>query len=472
MVLQKLSQLSLKLAFFGLVFLFLGMMKWERLLAKGRFGDSPLKINTNAGRSEFEIDYDRIIFSAPFRNLQDKTQVFPLPDQAFVHTRLTHSLEVSSVGRSLGKGAGEILINKFPNLQSLGIDSSDIGAIVAAAALTHDIGNPPFGHAGEEAISDFFRLHPDGKCWERHIRIDQWADLINFEGNAQGFRMLVSKESGLKLTYATLAAFTKYPRPSLIAQRDIARKSQKKYGFFINQLVDFEQMTDVLGIEKLSSDSWVRHPLAFLVEAADDICYSIIDLEDGCTMGLVDFEETVDLLKPILGDLFDPEKLKDRSINQNLGALRALAIGKLIQETVEVFAQYEENMRKGTFDKALTDMIPSAKALGEISRVSIQKIYRSKVVLEKEAAGFQVLEGLLTVFSRALYHHFYQPEAFSGQDKSILRLLPEDFPMKGWGAEVNPYPLLRALVDFVAGMTDKYALNLYRRVNGISIPGF
>ena len=446
-------------------------MKWEKLLASGRFGETAKSLNLETSRTEFEIDYDRIIFSAPFRNLQDKTQVFPLPDQAFVHTRLTHSLEVSSVGRSLGKSAGEILLEKYPMLLKLGITSSAIGSIVAAAALTHDIGNPPFGHAGEEAISDFFRFHPYGKVWEKHVRIDQWADLVNFEGNAQGFRMLVSKQFGLNLTYATLAAFTKYPRPSLIPQRDIARKSQKKFGFFINQLLDFEMMTDALGIEKISAECWVRHPLAFLVEAADDICYNVIDLEDGCTMGLVSFEDTVNLLKPILGERFDKEKLKDRTQSQNLGILRAMAIGQLIRETVEVFGQYEEGMRKGNFDKALTDIIPSAKALASISETSVKSIYRSKLVLEKEAAGFQVLEGLLSVFSQALYHQFYSPELFSGQDKSILRLLPEDFPLKGWGAEVNPYPMLRSLVDFISGMTDKYALNLYRRVKGISFPG-
>ncbi|HSF55891.1 MAG TPA: dNTP triphosphohydrolase [Algoriphagus sp.] len=445
-------------------------MKWENLLASGRFGVSPKFPNLESGRTEFEIDYDRIIFSAPFRNLQDKTQVFPLPEQAFVHTRLTHSLEVSSVGRSLGKSCGEFLLEKYPALEKLGVSASAIGSIVAAASLTHDIGNPPFGHAGEEAISDFFRLHTYGKIWEKHVRVDQWADLINFEGNAQGFRMLVSRQFGLNLTFATLAAFTKYPRPSLIPQRDIARKSQKKFGFFINHLVDFEQMTEALGIEKTSAECWVRHPLAFLVEAADDICYNIIDLEDGCTMGLVSFEETIDLLKPILGEKFDEQKLKDRPQTQNLGILRALTIGQLVRETVEVFAQYEESMRKGNFDKALTDIIPSAKALAAISSVSVRKIYRSKVVLEKEAAGFQVLEGLLSVFSQALYHQFYFPELFSGQDKSILRLLPEDFPLKGWGAEVNPYPLLRGLVDFISGMTDKYALNLYRRVKGISFP--
>ncbi|MDO8966476.1 MAG: dNTP triphosphohydrolase [Algoriphagus sp.] len=447
------------------------MMKWEKLLANGRFGETPRSPNLESSRTEFEIDYDRIIFSAPFRNLQDKTQVFPLPEQAFVHTRLTHSLEVSSVGRSLGKSAGEFLIEKYPTLEKLGISSSAIGSIVAAAALTHDIGNPPFGHAGEEAISDFFRFHVYGKVWEKHVRVDQWSDLVNFEGNAQGFRMLVSKQFGLNLTYATLAAFTKYPRPSLIPQRDIARKSQKKFGFFINQLIDFELMTDALGIEKTSAECWVRHPLAFLVEAADDICYNIIDLEDGCTMGLISFEETVSLLKPILGDRFDKEKLKDRTQAQNLGILRAMAIGQLIRESVEVFVHYEEGMRKGNFDKGLTDIIPSAKALAAISTASVKSIYRSKVVLEKEAAGFQVLEGLLSVFSQALYHQFYSPELFSGQDKSILRLLPEDFPLKGWGAEVNPYPLLRNLVDFISGMTDKYALNLYRRVKGISFPG-
>ena len=447
------------------------MMNWEKLLAFVRFGEQAKGTNMDSARSEFEVDYDRIIFSAPFRNLQDKTQVFPLPEQAFVHTRLTHSLEVSSVGRSLGKAAGEKILEKYPKLSSKGITAAGIGSIVAAAALTHDIGNPPFGHAGEVAISDFFRLQPYGTSWKQHVREDQWTDLINFEGNAQGFRMLVSKQNGLKLTYATLAAFTKYPRPSLIVQRDLARKSQKKYGFFINQLQDFERMAQELGLEKVGNDCWARHPLAFLVEAADDICYNIIDLEDGCTLGLVTFEDTLSLLKPILGEKFDPEKLKGRTQSQNLGALRALAIGQLIRETVEAFIIYEESMRKGNFDKALTDIIPSAKALAEISQRSVQQIYRAQVVLEKEAVGFQVLNGLLEVFSQALYHHCYAPERASGQDKSLLRLLPEDFPLKGFGTESNAYPLLRALIDFISGMTDKYALNLYRRVKGISLPG-
>ena len=449
------------------------MMQWEKLLSSGRFDPSHTKaavIGTN--RTEFEKDYDRIIFSAPFRNLQDKTQVFPLPEHDFVHTRLTHSLEVSSVGRSLGKAAGEYLLDKYPGLLKQGISSSDIGAIVAAAALTHDIGNPPFGHAGEEAISDFFKHHEYGRVWQSQVGPKEWEDLCHFEGNAQGFRMLVSQDNGLKLSYATLAAFTKYPRPSDIHEKDAGRRSQKKFGFYADQSEDYAHLAQELGIYKINKDCYLRHPLAFLVEAADDICYSIIDLEDGCTLGLVTWEETIALLSEILGDYFKPEKMqKYKSQAQKLAILRAMTIGKLIEETVAVFKKNEEAMLLGSFDQALTDCIPSAPALAKISSLSVQKIYRSKPVLEKEAAGFQVLEGLLEVFSKALNHKFYQTNLFSGKDKSILRLLPEGFPMEGWNQDVNPYPLLRALIDFISGMTDKHALSLYRRVMGISLPG-
>jgi dGTPase len=449
------------------------MMQWEKLLASGRFDPSKKKLDIRKSyRSEFEKDYDRIIFSSPFRNLQDKTQVFPLPEHHFVHTRLTHSLEVSSVGRSLGKSAGEYILNKYPELKENGIQSSDIGAIVAAAALTHDIGNPPFGHAGEEAISDFFKHHEYGHVWQPHVKLNEWEDLCSFEGNAQGFRMLVSQENGLQLSYVTLASFTKYPRPAYIFEKIKGRKSQKKYGFFSDQITDYSQLAMVLGLTKINSDCWARHPLAFLVEAADDICYSIIDLEDGCTLGLVSLEESISLLAEILGEGFQPEKLETYNSNsQKLAILRALAIGKLVEECVEAFKEKEEEMLSGNFDQALTDIIPSAPALARISNISIQKIYRSKPVLEKEAAGFQVLEGLLEVFSKALNHKFYQTELYSGKDKSILRLLPEDFPLEGWGEHTNPYPLLRALVDYISGMTDKYALSLYRRVKGISLPG-
>jgi len=449
------------------------MMQWEKLLALGRFDPKkPSVPRTDQFRSEFEKDYDRIIFSAPFRNLQDKTQVFPLPENDFVHTRLTHSLEVSSVGRSLGKSVGEYLIQKYPVLEQNQISSSDIGSIVAAAALTHDIGNPPFGHAGEDAISDFFKFHPYGKVWNEHLKPEQWADLCNFEGNAQGFRMLLSNINGLKLSFATLAAFTKYPRPSLVSAKDPERKSQKKYGFFSDQMEDFKYLTEKLSISNWGNGTWHRHPLAFLVEAADDICYSIIDLEDGCTLGLVGLDESIALLAEIIGDRFDPKKLEGYPANsQKLAILRAMAINQLIRECVEAFKSNETEMLLGTFDRALTDIIPSSESLAKISRISIEKIYRSSPVLEKEAAGFQVLDGLLEVFSKALNHKFYQTDLYSGKDKSILRLLPEGFPLIGWESQVNPYPMLRALVDFISGMTDKHALSFYRRVKGIALPG-
>lgn len=448
-------------------------MQWQKLLTAGRF--DPKKTHQSSDsqiRTESERDYDRIIFSAPFRNLQDKTQVFPLPEHDFVHTRLTHSLEVSSVGRTLGKSAGEYLLRKYPDLSQQGVQAAEIGAIVAAASLAHDIGNPPFGHAGETAISDFFRFHEYGQAWQKYVTPDQWEDLCHFEGNAQGFRMLVSQNNGLKLSYTTLAAFTKYPRLAHVFEADPQRRSQKKFGYYSDQVQDYGQLAQILGIENAPNGCYLRHPLAFLVEAADDICYSIIDLEDGCTLGLVSLEEVVELIAPILKERFDSDKLQTYTKQaQKLAILRAMAINQLIQEVVRAFEDNEEAMLAGEFDQALTSKIPSATALDVIAEVSVRKIYRSKLVLEKEAAGYQVLEGLLEVFSKALNHKFYQTDLYSGKDKSILRLLPEDFPLEGWDSSINPYPMLRFLMDFIAGMTDKYALNLYRRVKGISLPG-
>lgn len=420
-------------------------------------------------RSQFEKDFDRIIFSAPFRNLQDKTQVFPLPENDFVHTRLTHSLEVSSVGRSLGKSAGYFLLKKYPNLGKKGLVPSDIGAIVAAAALAHDIGNPPFGHAGEEGISDYFKFHPKGIIWQSKVKVEQWADLVNFEGNAQGFRMLVDKNNGLNISDPALAAFTKYPRSASLLETDPNRKSQKKFGFYTNNIPDFQKLALNLGIPTLSSKAWLRHPLAFLVEAADDICYSIIDLEDGCTLGLVPLEQSIELLAEIIGDKFSPSKLdKYKSAKQKLAIMRAMAINQLIIETENVFEEMESKMLAGQFDQALTSIIPSQVSLEKIGQLSVDKIYRSQPVLEKEAAGFQVLEGLLSSFSEALYHYHFEKDHFSGHNKSIIRLLPKDL---GLINQTDPYLILRVLLDFLSGMTDKYALSLFRRVKGISLPG-
>ena len=254
-------------------------MNWESLLSSGRLGQKAIA-NTAPSRSAFEQDYDRIIFSHPFRRLQDKTQVHPLPEHDFVHTRLTHSLEVSSVGRSLGKRVGEVLIQRHPEL-SKNYTLFDFGAIVAAASLAHDLGNPPFGHAGEDAISDFFITHSLGQSFADRVSKSEWEELMKFEGNAQGFRILNKKEYGLKLTYATLGAFTKYPCPALFEERNKSKKSQKKFGYFQSERKVFTEVADELELQKVATDVWTRHPLTFLVEAADDICYSIIDLEDG-----------------------------------------------------------------------------------------------------------------------------------------------------------------------------------------------
>ncbi len=272
-------------------------MTWPQLLSSHRLGQK--QDAHDQSRSAFEQDYDRIIFSHPFRRLQDKTQVHPLPVEDFVHTRLTHSLEVSSVGRSLGKKVGEQILKRHPELNE-NFSLFDFGAIVAAASLAHDLGNPPFGHAGEDAISDFFLQHPKGQSLKPFVNENACADLTQFEGTAQGFRLLNQKQYGLKLTAATLGAFTKYPCPAFFPGREKSKKSQKKFGYFESEKEIFETVATQLGLTKINDHSWNRHPLAFLVEAADDICYGIIDLEDGCRLGLVSIEEAVELMAAIL----------------------------------------------------------------------------------------------------------------------------------------------------------------------------
>lgn len=416
-------------------------------------------------RSAFEQDFDRIIFSYPFRRLQDKTQVHPLPEHDFVHTRLTHSLEVSSVGRSLGKLAGATIISRNEKLAAK-YTPHDFGAIVAAASLTHDIGNPPFGHSGEDAISEYF-AHGNGATYKNLVSTDEWQDLTHFEGNAQGFRILNKERyQGLRLTYATLAAFTKYPRQSKIVGRDKHRKSQKKFGFFQSEKSFFADLAEETGLISLGEATWSRHPLAFLVEAADDICYNLIDLEDGCRLGLVSYENTVELFAQILKDQFNQDKLNQiDSVDERIGTLRALAVGKLIEECNEVFLANEQNLLEGKFDKALTDIIPSADVLSLVVKLSIEKIYRSKLVMETEAAGFEVLPGLLDLFTSAV-----MSEPKHKKQVSILRLLPQEIQREVADQESTTYEKLMSCIDFVSGLTDTHAISLYRKIKGISHP--
>jgi dGTPase len=439
-------------------------MIWSQLLSPQRLNQ---KVNNHEiSRSAFEQDYDRIIFSHPFRRLQDKTQVHPLPEHDFVHTRLTHSLEVSSVGRSLGKRVGEVILQRHPSLQS-GFSLFDFGAIVAAASLAHDLGNPPFGHAGEDAISDFFLHHPQGQSFKSQVSEPEWSDLIKFEGNAQGFRILNKKQYGLKLTVATLGAFTKYPCPAFFPTRDNSKKSQKKFGFFQSEEEYFRAAATQLGLLPIGGNGWSRHPLAFLVEAADDICYNIIDLEDGCRLGLVSLDDTVGMMASILGDQFNGEKLKKHiSLNEKLGVLRALVIGRLVDECTSMFLDQEQAILAGKFDSALTDVVPSKKALDSIAQVSIDKIYRSRNVVEIEASGHEVLPGLLHEFILAGFHLI--DKSHSRKYSNLALMLPEDVR---WGIEQNPssnYTVLRQVVDFVSGLTDRHALSLFRKIKGVS----
>ena len=437
-------------------------MNWISLLSTRRLHQKA--DSQESTRSAFEQDFDRIIFSHPFRRLQDKTQVHPLPEHDFVHTRLTHSLEVSSVGRSLGRRVGEVIIERHVDLKS-NYTSHDFGTIVASASLAHDLGNPPFGHSGEEGLSDFFKHH-EGQQYKPFFSEIEWADLTSFEGNAQGFRILnKSQYQGLRLTDATLGAFTKYPCPSSFDGRDKSRKSQKKFGFFQTEQTLFDETAVQLGLIKQNEHVWCRHPLAFLVEAADDICYNIIDLEDGCRLGLISLAETVELLANILGKDFNPEKAaRIKSADEKIGVLRAMAIGKLINDVVDVFLQHEEDILNGKFDQALTDLGSYQKEMKKIIDISIEKIYRARHVVEIESAGFEVLPGLLGEFTRAAEQAVKNNQA--RKYTNLMRLLPPETLQVIQTNPDNTYLHLREVIDFVSGMTDRHALALYRTIKG------
>lgn len=442
-------------------------MNWYQLLSSQRTGQKPLA-NTAQSRSAFEQDYDRIIFSHPFRRLQDKTQVHPLPEHDFVHTRLTHSLEVSSVGRSLGKRVGDVILQRHSLLNDH-FSLFDFGAIVAAAALAHDLGNPPFGHAGEDAISDFFVHHTQGQSFKETVSEVEWRDLITFEGNAQGFRILNKNQYGLKLTFATLGAFTKYPCPSLFAPRDVTIRSQKKFGFFQTEKEIFQELAHQLGLIAVAEFVSCRHPLAFLVEAADDICYSIIDLEDGCNLGLVSYADAKVLFEGVITK--GKSKLGKlgalASKGERIGYLRALAIGDLMDECASLFLDHEPDILDGTFDQALAEHCPSKSGLKEIIKVSVEKVYRARQVVEIEAAGHEVLPGLLQEFTKAGVYLMQGKKSRKYQNLQLL--LPEDTLTAIQEQPSNVYTMLRHVIDFISGLTDRHALTLYRKIKGISL---
>ena len=459
-------------------------MRWEKLLSTKILGydkNIPQNKISYDGRSAFQKDFDRVVFSSAFRRLQDKTQVFPLPESDFVHTRLTHSLEVSCVGRSLGNLVGEKIIDRHPGLKK-NFTKFHFGEIVAAACLAHDIGNPPFGHSGEDAISDYFKTG-NGKPLEQKINdIKKWNDLIKFEGNAQGFRIISQLQNpdvqgGLRLTHATLATFTKYPKESFLESDNIISASlkkqpkiYKKFGFFQSEKNIFQNVASEVGLTKKANDKnsffWCRHPLAFLVEAADDICYRIMDLEDGSHLGLVSFKETEELLMPLI----KKAKLKlynTRDEKEKIGYLRAKAITLLVDQLAEGFLANEEQILNGNFESELIGVISTRNALETIEKISVEKIYSYKTVIEREAVGYEVLGGLLDIFVSALLDSSNAP--LSHRTKTIIKLFPQQFELVK-NSEEDFYAKLLQITDFISGMTDTFAVSLYRKLKGISLP--
>ncbi|KAA5827682.1 dNTP triphosphohydrolase [Algibacter amylolyticus] len=445
-------------------------MNWEQLLSLKRFGDTSKRIRKEQDETRlgFEVDYDRVIFSSEFRSLQDKTQVIPLSETDFVHTRLTHSLEVSVVGRSLGRRVGQKLLEKHPHLQSsLGYQANDFGAIVAAAALAHDIGNPPFGHSGEKAIGEFFKTG-EGKTFKSELTDKEYQDLCDFEGNANGFKILTEDRAGrlggLRLSYATLGAFMKYPKESL-PKRPTKHIADKKYGFFQSEKEAFLDVVKELGLTKRNETdlSYARHPLTYLVEAADDICYTIIDFEDGINLGLIQEEFALEYLSKIIRHTIRPENYYALSTKEDrVGYLRALAIGSLINEAVDIFMANEDAILNGNFDCALLDKSKYDAQIKDIIKISVDNIYQSTEVVDKEIAGYGVINTLLKTYTKAVNNCFNN--SGSNYDKLILKGLPKNIKVE----DSSLYNRLSSVCYYVSLLSDSKAILDYKKIKGIS----
>ncbi len=444
-------------------------MDWNTLISNKRLGQENLHFKRKDDRTEYKRDYDRLIFSAPFRRLQNKTQVFPLPGSIFVHNRLTHSLEVSSVGRSLGDDVARALTQLHPELSKSHIHS--LGSIVSAACLAHDMGNPPFGHSGERAIATFFS-EGEGQEYRKLMTESQWNDLTHYEGNANAFRLLTHqfkgrRAGGFVLTYSTLASIVKYPFPSCLAGK------KQKFGFFETEEATYRQIADELGISYTEEHTdngsirrYSRYPLVYLVEAADDICYEIMDIEDAHKLRLLTTKETQDLLLPFV----DPDKTDHvleimesvDDINERIVYLRSCAIGTLERECVNAFVNNEHDILGGTFTGSLISHVtPRIRdAYEQCVKVSKAKIYNSKDVVDIELAGYKIIYTLIQLFTTAAM----TPE------KAYSQLLLNRVSSQYDVTAQNPYYRIMAVLDYISGMTDVFALDLYRKINGESIP--
>ncbi len=446
-------------------------MNWEQLLSLKKYGDQRMRLRDQEDetRLSFEVDYDRIIFSSGFRSLQDKTQVIPLSKTDFVHTRLTHSLEVSVVARSLGRAIGKEILQKHPELVQLGYKFNDFGAIVAAAALAHDIGNPPFGHSGEKAIGEYFK-NGKGKRFKEFLTDKEYQDLTHFEGNANGFKLLTQTKNGtkdgLRLTYATLGAFTKYPKESL-PHRPTSAVYDKKFGFFQSEKEIFQDVASSLGLLKTDANSenlrYKRHPLSYLVEAADDICYTLIDFEDGINLGWIEEEYALEYLVKLVKDNIITENYHALTTTKaRVSYLRALAISTLIKDTISIFLENEEKILSGEFDFALLDKSKYKAQIDDIIALSVKNVYNSQQVVEKEIAGYKIINTLLETFTQTFER---KTQGNSGQyENLILKSFLPDFTFEN----KSTYQNLIDICSELASLTDGEALRIYHKIQGMN----
>ena len=465
--------------------LYIYTMNWASLFTSQRTGGKE-NANSNADyvRNSFIKDYDRIIFSSAFRRLQNKTQVFPLPGSIFVHNRLTHSLEVASVGRSLGKAVGEKIAGKYPNQSAEFIEfyRHELASVIAASCLAHDIGNPPFGHSGEDAIRAYFEgmEGETKKIITEALSPNQLRDFTCFEGNSNALRVLTHnynepEPGGYRLTYTTLASLVKYPCSSISGfNKACGLISTKKSGFFDSEADTYEKIAAAMNIPEKQgfNQVYARHPFVYLTEAADDICYRVIDLEDAHRLGILSIEKFMDMFLPF----FDAETIpyKTRAYigqklanivddNQKVQYIRARWIGLMTEKLTQIFMEQEEVLLAGRLEKDLLKCLPeSDRALiDEINKYSVKYVYNYKAVVEIEIAGFNVIGGLLKEFVHAVLH----PEL--PKSGKLIKLVSQQFPIKG---KEHVYENIQSLVDFIAGMTDLYAIDTYRKITGITIP--
>ena len=443
-------------------------MDWKQLITAKRLGQENRHTERHDDRSEFKRDYDRLIFSAPFRRLQNKTQVFPLPGSIFVHNRLTHSLEVASVGMSLGNDVAHAIMKRRPDLRDTLFPQ--IGTIVSTACLAHDMGNPPFGHSGEKAIQAFFKEGP-GMDLQKEVTPAFWNDITHFEGNANTFHLLTHRfkgrrEGGFVMTYAMLGSIVKYPCSSSAAGE------KGKFGFFDADRAVYQKIADEMGVFCTSQPGeplrYVRHPLVYLVEAADDICYEIMDIEDAHKLRILSFDETAQHLLAFF-DEENQQLIRQRIIdegitdnNEKVVYMRACVIGKLENVCASAFCEHEEEILNGTFEGALIDHIPEQQlqAYRQCAALSYKKIYRSKPVLDVELAGFRIIDNLMEGMVEAARH----PDRF--YSKQIIQRVSSQYDIDNPDLESR----IMAIIDYISGMTDVYALDIFQKINGISLP--